>query len=992
MIDGAIKTAEKLSVSTFAIVAPVKDLAKAETKMCDGWRYKTLPDGTVYIGSIAMQELAISHGIFTNSADAANALAWMQNVCNPRLKVEKADGKVLATIRASLLLRAGDVESNPGPMIFEWVKVVLAYSSLYLCWLGFKDYHPSFASEIYSQLMQVVVFVYESAKMTTHAIVSDFWHSTIGPFVEFYLDNEAYQCAHADYERGWNNWMTGFPVIGRYYRFERKSYWCNMVHKYWDHPKIDFSVFPDWSWLLVVSFSVASMVTLTTCVVVVAWRLTRGVKRVTVVNRQATPFSHTKLKDAFARHANRQKVPDFDGKTHSWLAEQRRSCEAFALNTLLTKFPVVRDVGGSRSRWPELGVRKHVCGPILSNDDILREDKACGTFVNCGKNGEFCPQLDEIPAAMLSHVDYHMTVDQLSRIVTGPTFVINHDFNRHKSVGVHITTDEDGVTDIKEEAKVILRNGLVSMTPLGGTPYTSHPYHHWKSEGSVVGRHGAFTYVRLGEIGETAVYYCHPSNGTYDADELNVLTTSSVLELPVLRGHQLERDGNGDYVLGDVIIPGGLIAETVQTMASAPRDSKYYDTLRSYTQGKIKAYRKELMTHADAIMAVVSYLADVKGVEVTSSSRLWGSPATFRWYHRAVARWWVWGVYFLNHFRLASRNVLPQWAAPWLFTTVRVPTYEKYSEICRVTDGPGLKTTYNRECFPPAPTPAHAGSAERAKHRPSKNQTKHGHVTGNKSTEHVPPHAPAAPPAAPRSRRSSNASSESSDATSSAPSQHSVRESGVRKTVPECQGAVPKRLPNNSRPAEPRKPAPLGPVIVSRSLVTFVDLDDADQGVCVTNRAAKNLYVGRGMRLKSAIERSAARGFKTSTTDLAIDVECVLDRIWEIKPLPNREHEIVESLLGFFSNPTGKFSDKSAYPEGTRVLPLQPGSATPDNFASYPLGDVVVALPLREATAAPESSRKPRRRTKPQGRAGKELHKDRNQRKTRRPAEHLAAE
>jgi hypothetical protein len=385
-------------------------------------------------------------------------------------------------------------------------------------------------------------------------------------------------------------------------------------------------------------------------------------------------------------------------------------------------------------------------------------------------------------------------------------------------------------------------------------------------------------------------------------------------------------------------------------------------------------------------------LADVKGTEVTSTSRLWGTPANFRFYHRVLARWWVWGVYFLAHFRLASRDAIPKWVAPWLFTIVRVPTYEKYSETCRVTDGPGLRTSYNKECFRFATTSAHARGAERPKCRPGKNQNEHDNVIGNSSIECPVTNAPVVAQTASGSRRGSDVGGESSDAAGITPPGVTPRESRDRKKSPQPPKLVSKQVFNDDPTPKQQQCTSSGTAIVSRTLVAFVNHDDANQGVCVTNRAAKNLYVGRGMRLESAIERSAENGSPTSTTDLAIDVECILDRVWDIKPLPGSEHTIVEALLGFFANPAGKFSDKSAYPEGTRILPMQPGAATPDNFASYPLGDLVVALPMREAEPANISSRKPRCRTRPQGRAGQKFHQDRNQRETRRPEKHITTE
>jgi hypothetical protein len=356
--------------------------------------------------------------------------------------------------------------------------------------------------------------------------------------------------------------------------------------------------------------------------------------------------------------------------------------------TLLDSFKRVRDIGGSRSRFPELGFAKHVCGPILTNDDILRTGKDRGLFENCGVKGEDCPLRRKITAAILSHVDYHMTADQMTRCITGPTFIINHDFNRFdKGVGayndygpneheheckfckqlyVHEHKHKEGerhrqfafqcpnekcdmyhkgvnptksrlvVGDPKYEANVTVFGNTVSMKPDGGTPYMNHPFHNWGAEGSVVSKCGAFTYVRLGDCGETSVYYCHPDDGVYDITDGNALTTRDYGALPIIQGHIVEQDSilkvfRFRHPSREVskTIDAGLVSEVSLAMASCIRDDKYADTMRSYLTGKMRAKSVDLEM-LDLVYELVSYLSDIKAITVVPfTTCIVGHPVSF---------------------------------------------------------------------------------------------------------------------------------------------------------------------------------------------------------------------------------------------------------------------------------------------------------------------------------------------------------------------------
>lgn len=109
-LDMAIKAATELGIDDFILVPTDKDLNSSTIEFIGNFRYRKTKDGHVIIHSVAMQQLAVSHGM-------AATLPWIHNVCNPRIQPMHnfVDGRIWGRVQRSLLARAGDVESNPGP-------------------------------------------------------------------------------------------------------------------------------------------------------------------------------------------------------------------------------------------------------------------------------------------------------------------------------------------------------------------------------------------------------------------------------------------------------------------------------------------------------------------------------------------------------------------------------------------------------------------------------------------------------------------------------------------------------------------------------------------------------------------------------------------------------------------------------------------------------------------------------------------------------------
>jgi cell shape-determining protein MreD len=688
-LEGADRVLRELRLEAFVVCANKSDLSKATPRLTtDGWRYSELSDGSIAITSIAMVQVGESVGI-------EKALPWFQSMFEPNWTVtyqppvKGVHGARLVLTRkeiTSLLLKAG-IESNPGP---SWI-----LGFCLLCTLGLMTtpvVHVNFVFETIKPAMTT---------LKTNIVTIVDW--LVGPT----LDQMSYSCMIEVKE--WENrmWLHSIvrsvPLINRlvntWFPYEMKprtGIVCNVLAVLWPIPEPEptQAILPHFYALIALCGVILGSVS-----VVVTVCLVRG-RHIVVVRNQNTFADINALKDQFRRDCI-ELEDTYDGISkageHRSLAKQRRDLERWCFNTAFQWFDRVRDVGGSRSRFPHLGLKKHICSPVLSNADILREGKAVGHFENCGQRGEYCPKRYEIPAAILSHVDYYMTPEQLTRIVTGPTFIINHDF---KETGNKKLAEYDDNHERKCECTYEINDGLVSMTPNGGTPYLNHPYNLWMSEGSVVSSYGAFTYVELGRFKDTRVIFAFPMAGKYESSDASNLQRSVAEGLPqsTYSGKVWEAGSNADsytYRCADLIhsIPRNVIEEVALTMCSAPRDVKYFDTMRSYASGKFRANNVPLNLYT-LFMPLISYMADKLALEkIHRITAISGSPLDYGFKHRIIN-----GLVFkLTHWFPNARMAICDFVlrrpwlsklTPWMFTTITVPTYEVFTKLMRakITD------------------------------------------------------------------------------------------------------------------------------------------------------------------------------------------------------------------------------------------------------------------------------------------------------------------
>nr|QUS52859.1 ORF1 [Hypera postica associated sinaivirus] len=489
--------------------------------------------------------------------------------------------------------------------------------------------------------------------------------------------------------------------------------------------------------------AVLLLICLTACVVLLCSTRVKFIS----IRSSPTGFDITALRSSFLEHFQDKQPPLSGDDDHESLAFQRRHLEAWCIDRLLSAYDRFRDVGGSRTRFPHLATKKHICAPELDAADIYRQYKSNDTFHNCYRKGQHCPERYRIPAAMLSHVDYHLDKDELARVVTGPTFIVNHDFDTDTSLGER----EEGY-----DATVTKDDGLVTMTPHNGTPYGPHPYYHWKSEGCLVTPNGAFTYVRIGKFGETCVYYCHPNVGKYSLDDPKNLRRSTDRDSAFYSkfhqkfiGYQLD---NGAYHIESVrhTIDAYILDEIISVFQWAKRDEKFLESLRAYTVNRLRSAGKSTES-LPTIVELLLHLSDKRAVG-TFSSIVIGDPASYGFLRRHVFIWLyryehLFPTPVLSFIRRFIKAALRSDLIPWNWRTIHLPTYDTFTGAARLTLFGKEPRTFNFQKFLAEARDVHSSADGQSPQGSRQNSGQHSNGARNKG----PKRGPKTPPNAKQS-------------------------------------------------------------------------------------------------------------------------------------------------------------------------------------------------------------------------------------------------
>nr|ASS83265.1 ORF1 [Lake Sinai virus 1] len=410
--------------------------------------------------------------------------------------------------------------------------------------------------------------------------------------------------------------------------------------------------------------------------------------RVVRVRNRVRGYSIADLRNEFDESTSDITLPLSRG--HSCLNFQRRVAESWCLDQLLRYFHGLRFVSASRGRWAELGHRIHWCSPVVMDGSFVPEATHHGVL--CRRQPSACRDRFEIPACVISHADYYMSPDQLASTVTGPTFIINHDYLAPDSLSV-------------AEATTRVANGHVTSSVREGPIYGPHPYYLWNNEGVVVSSTGAFRYYRVGRLFDTSVYYAFPAAGTYSCDDPTNLRRSTVGDLHYYSPHEKKfvsysADDTNYHVFG-TSVPRSLADYCAATFCRSARDDKFYDGLRSYYQNRCRA-----IGFSDArdtlILDFIIHLCDEASLKTFGFSRLSVAPSSWTAY---CLSWLLVKVNHMMPLALTSfvvsalHRFFGARSAPWNWASIHLPTYDMVTSPFRLRMFGRNPTTFNLERF-----------------------------------------------------------------------------------------------------------------------------------------------------------------------------------------------------------------------------------------------------------------------------------------------------
>lgn len=329
-----------------------------------------------------------------------------------------------------------------------------------------------------------------------------------------------------------------------------------------------------------------------------------GIRRPIRMHAPRSPFTHTDITNRLTALLP-PRPPIIPGNGHETLAAIRRTLEKACLDILYQAFPKVRDVGGNLTRNVSRGSNLHLCLPNLTAADRANFQQNPPANSYCTNKGQYCRFRERIRAAMLTYVDFYLSIDDLAATITGPTFIITHDFANN--IGRFNWFNGEAYGEVEP--------GLVTMTTRSGTTY-KHGYHNWKSEGVIVARSGAIRYRRVYSFGNSIIIYAFPVTGDFLPNDPDALTTS----VPLTTSHIDSRtcykfspqDNVYKFIRNNQVIttfPAETIIRCAYMLSQVKRDEKFHATMNATIRTRMAADQVDL-TYLPEATLIIGDLAD----------------------------------------------------------------------------------------------------------------------------------------------------------------------------------------------------------------------------------------------------------------------------------------------------------------------------------------------------------------------------------------------
>lgn len=321
---------------------------------------------------------------------------------------------------------------------------------------------------------------------------------------------------------------------------------------------------------------------------------------------------------------------------------------------------------------------------------------------------------------MLVHTDYHLSDDDLCSVVTGPTFVVTHDFTDN-DVGLYYQQDgvwrhgraPNGVQQ-RREADVMVSGPYVTMATAGGSVYGPHLFRSWiRGDCYIASRNGGSVCSYIGQLGSSRLYFLCPAAGRYPirrsgpdrtiqesrvirSDEIATTTPTDTYG-DACHGFNTYHDENSSAIRfattgrsllksapvgAEDILPRAELDGLALQLAAVQRNEKFDSHCINFITARLSSQNLE----PDSIVAVCRWV-------IQRSEHLRISGVSQRWFQFGGSPWlspftaWVVRCFNLTSSLasrarfagflhvLAIRYRLLRFAVPWSFPTVYIPGY-----------------------------------------------------------------------------------------------------------------------------------------------------------------------------------------------------------------------------------------------------------------------------------------------------------------------------
>lgn len=575
------------------------------------------------------------------------------------------------------------------------------------------------------------------------------------------------------------------------------------------------------------------------------------------MNSPICPINLGDLRNSFAKFLHDNPIVQENGSGHETLAKIRADLERWTMGYMFRCTNKLRDLGGSLTRNARYGRRLHICFPNLDAADHARLGKNSYANDVALHKAEDCDA--NIPFAVMSYVDFHLSTEELAKAIKGPTLIVTHPYS----------TMQGSFSWFDGEATGTILGNFVTMTTRKGTTYT-HKFHDWHDEGIIFSHDSVAHYIKIGLYGNSVVYLAYPATGTFHHNDPTALRANRKENVLLPNGVTTVRQGDSYHFVKDRIEIGAVLASTIircaYTVAFTKREENFMHSINGIIRNRVTADKQDhsLLEH---ITHLVIITADDMALSTGHIGNFLPSNVIGLSLWKRLMVTFIRKVYILSPAisqdlaKMLWKRIVgqsPETALfPWLWREVRVPNYE------HVGTGNGLlgdgtkRSNLKRQPFQPQGPGNYAGGAPINVGNAVSNSPKPSCKCGTKGRKQTPNTTPNPP-----KQTTSNSQSHRSDAKDRRAVRRQSPKTTNVKSSPSTSAPKSRRLGSGPDPNAKR---------VHSEVMRYLHCNKCQQsihgvrhhGFVWTDEHQSQLLTIHGMQLKTAANKQQGRSKST---------------------------------------------------------------------------------------------------------------------------------